>query len=148
MPKQGPLETLHDLTAETLLPRRRSVLIVEDNLAFAQVICLFLERHSFDVMCVSNGVEGVHQVLERDFDIIVCDLSMPNIPGDKFYFAVDRARKRMNDRFIFMTGSAEDPRWSGFLSRVTSPFLEKPFGLDDLLSTMQTLLTAIELNSA
>jgi two-component system, OmpR family, response regulator QseB len=139
------IENLHDITAEILLPRTRSVLILEDDLSFAQVIGLFLSNHSFEVCCVPNGVEGLECVMDRDFDVILCDLGMPNLPGDMFHLAVQRARAHLTERFIFMTGQISDPRWAGFLSKTTNPVIEKPFSLEGLLSTIQTLLTTIEL---
>ena len=99
MQKQpSSVPNLHDLTAQTLPPRTRSVLVLEDDVAFAEMLSLFLESHSFEVFCVPNGVEGLRKVTERDFDVIVCDLSMPNLPGDMFYLAVERVRKHLTKR--------------------------------------------------
>jgi DNA-binding response OmpR family regulator len=138
-------EKFFDLTAESLPRRAYSVLILEDDLAFAQLVQTFLESNSFEVQCVTNGADGLRKIMARDFDVIVCDLNMPNLPGDKFHFAVERARNKLARRFIFMTGHASDPRWAGFLAKVSGPVLEKPFTLQELLSTIQTLLTTLEL---
>jgi DNA-binding response OmpR family regulator len=143
-----PSEKVHDLTAQSLPPGVRSVLLLEDDLAFAEIVRLFLESHSFEVTCVTNGVDGLRQVMARDFDIILCDLVMPNLPGDKFHFAVERAKNHLCTRFVFMTGHKDDLKWAGFLSKVTGPVLGKPFGLDDLLSTIQTVLTENALKSS
>jgi CheY-like chemotaxis protein len=56
---------------------------------------LFLESHSFEVTCVTNGVDGLRKVMSHAFDVILCDLNMPNLPGDKFHLAVERARKQL-----------------------------------------------------
>lgn len=134
-------EAVYDLTAQILPPRVRSLLILEDEQAFSQMLALFLEDHSFKVTCVSNGVEGLRQVMSNDFDIIVCDLVMPNLPGDMFYRAVERTKKELCKKFVFITGYRSDPKWHAFLSKVGGPVLEKPFEMSDLLSTIQTLLT-------
>jgi DNA-binding response OmpR family regulator len=144
---QRPVENLHDITSEILEPRTRSALILEDDLGFAQVIGLFLSTHSFEAFCVPSGVEGLERVMNRDFDVILCDLGMPNLPGDMFHLAVQRARAHLSQRFIFMTGEVSNPRWAGFLSTITNPVIEKPFSLEALLSTIQTLLTTIELEA-
>ena len=141
-------EKLYDVTAETLQPRSRSVLILEDDLGLGQIIGLFLADQSFEVVTVSSGAEGLRHIIERNFDVIVCDLNMPALSGDMLYLAVDRVRKDLTKRFVFITGCAEDPRWVGFLAKVTNPILEKPFALPELLSTIQTLLTALELGAA
>ena len=122
------------------------MLMLEDDIAFAEIVRTFLESHSFKVTCVTDGVAGLRHVMAQDFDIILCDLMMPHLPGDKFHFAVERAKKHLCSRFVFMTGHKADPRWGRFLSSVQGPVLEKPFELADLLSTFQTVLTENALN--
>ena len=142
-----PAEQVHDLTEESVAPGVKSVLMLEDDLIFAKVVREFLESHSFEVTCVTNGVDGLREVMNKDFDIILCDLVMPNLPGDKFHYAVERTRKDLCKRFVFMTGHKADPKWDPFLSKVDGPVLEKPFSLEDLLSTIQTVLTENALKS-
>jgi DNA-binding response OmpR family regulator len=139
--KTGPCEQVHDLTEQSIPPGVKSVLMLEDDLDFAEMVRLFLESYDYHVTCVSNGVDGLRQVMAKEFDIILCDLVMPTLPGDMFYLAVERTKKRLCKRFIFMTGHKTDPQWSGFLSKVTGPTLGKPFALAELLSTIQTVLT-------
>ena len=143
-----PAEVVYDLTAQSISPGVRSVLILEDDLALAEIVRVFLEHHSYRVTCVASGVEGLRQILAKDFDIILCDLNMPNLPGDMFHLAVERARKHLCQRFIFMTGNASNPIWRRFLSKVSGPILEKPFCLKELVSAIQTLLTERALEDA
>jgi len=144
---KGETEIVYDLTAQSLAPGVKSLLILEDDHDFAEMLRLFLEDHSFKVTCVANGVEGLRQIMGHDFDIILCDLVMPNLPGDMFYLAVERTKKLLCKRFVFMTGHRSDPKWHGFLSKVGGPVVEKPFAMTDLLSTIQTALTENALTS-
>ncbi len=135
------IEKVHDLTEESIAPGVKSLLILEDDLTFAEMLRVFLESNSFKVTCVTDGIEGLHRVMTTDFDIILCDLVMPNVPGDMFYVAVERIKKHLCKRFVFMTGHKTDSKWNGFLSKVGGPVMGKPFALADLLSTIQTVLT-------
>lgn len=146
-PPESPAATVHDLTAQSITAGLKSVLLLEDDVAFAEILCTFLESHSFQVTRVTNGVDGLRLILTNDFDIILCDLVMPHLPGDKFHLAVQRARQHLCNRFVFMTGHKAESRWDTFLSQVNNPVLEKPFALSDLLSTMETVLTENALNS-
>jgi CheY-like chemotaxis protein len=40
----------------------------------------FLRENDCDVVAVQNGVEGVHEVLASEFDVILCDMLMPTLP--------------------------------------------------------------------
>jgi DNA-binding response OmpR family regulator len=135
------IEKVHDLTNESIDPGLKSLLMLEDDLKVAEMLRAFLESHSFEVTMVTDGVGGLRQVMTTDFDIILCDLEMPNVPGDMFYLAVERTQKHLCKRFVFMTGYRTDPKWNGFLARVDGPVIAKPFVLADLLSTIQTVLT-------
>lgn len=142
-----PTEKVHDLTEESISPGVKSVLMLEDDPDFADLVRVFLESHPFQVTCVANGVDGLKQLMSRDFDVILCDLVMPNLPGDMFYLAVQRTKKHLCKRFVFMTGHKAEPKWTSFLSKVTGPVLGKPFHLEDLLSTIQSVLTENALES-
>lgn len=142
LPQAPDLKTkVYDLTQQSIPAGVKSVLMLEDDVDFADILRIYLESHSFEVTCVTNGADGLRQVMAKDFDIILCDLLMPNLPGDMFHFAVERAKSHLCKRFIFMTGYKADPKWTGFLSKIRSPVLGKPFGLEDMLSTIQTVLT-------
>ena len=140
------IEKVHDLTKESVAPGVKSLLMLEDDLALAGMLRVFLESHSFEVTWVTDGVEGLRRAMATDFEIILCDLVMPNVPGDMFYLAVERTKKHLCRRFIFMTGHKTDPKWNGFLSKVDGPVVAKPFAPADLLSTIQTVLTENALN--
>ena len=111
----------------------RKVLLLEDDAQFKDIMKEFLASHGFSVMAVQNGVEGVHEVLAHDFEIILCDMMMPTLPGDMFFRAVERMRPHLCDRFIFMTGHRGNPKVTDFIRNVNGTILSKPFHVDDLL---------------
>src|SRR4051812_34092435 len=56
-------------------PKR--ILLLEDDPAFKEIMTDFLTENGYNVVGVQNGVEGVHQVLAGDFEVILCDMLMP-----------------------------------------------------------------------
>ena len=112
---------------------RRKVLLLEDDDDFKSIMKEFLRTNGYDVVAVQNGVEGVHEVLASDFEIILCDMMMPTLPGDMFFRAVERMRPHLCDRFIFMTGHRGNPKVNDFIRNVNGTMLSKPFQVDDLL---------------
>jgi two-component system sensor histidine kinase/response regulator len=111
------------------------VLLLEDDTSFREAIADFLTNHGFEVVAVRNGVEGVNQVLEGDFEVILSDFMMPTLTGDMFYRAVRRIRPHLCDRFIFMTGR-RDQAVKNMVASAKAPVLYKPFRIKDLLETI------------
>lgn len=114
-------------------PPKKKVLLLEDDCAFKDVMSVLLQESGLEVIAVQNGVEGVHEVLASDFEVIICDMMMPALPGDMFYRAVERMRPHLCDRFVFMTGHRHNEKLNEFLDAVEGIVLHKPFHVDDLL---------------
>ncbi len=113
--------------------RRKKVLLLEDDPSFKEIMTEFLSESGYTVVAVQNGVEGVHQVLAEDFEVILCDMMMPTLPGDMFYRAVERMRPNLCERFVFMTGHRGNGKVNDFINNVNGTILGKPFHVDDLL---------------
>lgn len=114
-------------------PAKQRILLLEDDPAFGEIMSDFLRESGYEVVAVTNGVEGVHQVLAGDFEVILCDMMMPTLPGDMFFRAVERMRPHLCDRFVFMTGHRNNQKVNDFIESVDGTMLTKPFHVDDLL---------------
>ena len=137
---------VHESNDPNVIPPKK-VLLLEDDPAFKEIMTDFLRETGFEVVAVMNGVEGVHQVLASDFEVILCDMMMPTLPGDMFFRAVERMRPHLCDRFVFMTGHRGNVKVNEFIKSVNGTILTKPFHVDDLLEmiafiNVRTLLLA------
>jgi CheY-like chemotaxis protein len=126
---EAPALRIHEPSPST----HKKVLLVEDDSTFQEIMREFLVEHGYQVVAVQNGVEGVHEVLANDFEVILCDMMMPTLPGDMFYRAVERMRPHLCERFVFMTGHRGNPKVNEFIQNVRGTILCKPFQIDDLL---------------
>jgi DNA-binding response OmpR family regulator len=111
----------------------RKILLLEDDPSFKEIIKDFLTDSGYTVVAVQNGVEGVHEVMGNDFEVILTDMMMPTLPGDMFYRAVERMRPHLCERFVFMTGHRGNGKVNDFINNVNGTILTKPFHVDDLL---------------
>lgn len=118
----------------------KSVLLLEDEGALTEVLKVHLEMNAWQVTAVANGVDGLKHIMERDFDIIVCDMMMEKLSGDMFYVAVERTKPHLCKRFIFMTGYKGNTKIEDFIRKVNGLMLWKPFEAYELLDTMKMVL--------
>ena len=116
------------------------VLLLEDGDDFREVLREHLVSRSFQVTSVPSGVEGLREILKDPFDLIVCDMMMPRVGGEMFYWAVTRARPAAAQRFIFFTAHQNNPKLKFFFKRVKATVLFKPFELDALDSAIHEVV--------
>ena len=121
------------------MARFETILLVEQDPAFSELLCSYLESQSFYVTCVSNATEALRQMASTDFDVIVTDMVLQGPSGEDFYCEVERVRPELCRRIIFMTGHDAERRTDDFIRRVRALMLWKPFPLADLLSATQTV---------
>ncbi len=117
--------------------RRGRILVVDDEPTIALFIARYLSMEH-EVVVASSGVEG-QRILEEDtaFDLILCDLQMPNLSGMELYAWMEEKCPDVAARTVFMTGGAFTQRARNFLDQVPNQRLEKPFELKQLTELMQ-----------
>ena len=132
-------EITYEIPDTTEITRPKEILILEDDVALAMQLKEALEIQGYVVTVVSNGAEGLKKILATDFSIILCDMVMPNFPGDMFYLAVERVRPRLCKRFIFMTGYKGDRKIEEFIRRIRGLMLWKPFEMQVLFEALKVV---------
>ena len=130
----------HEIPDDLVLPEPKRILILEDDPVLVGVLTSFLKGNNFLVTAVNNGAEGVQQILKSTFDVILCDMVMPNFPGDMFYLAVERTRPHLCKRFIFMTGQLGNSEIELFIRQIRGFMLWKPFELHELMGAIKTVV--------
>src|ERR1039457_6911004 len=129
----------HEIPGDPLSSKCQTVLVLEDNAAFAEALKATLEGQDYSVTVVPSGVEGVQKILQSDFDAIVCDMVMPNFPGDMFYRAVQNSRPHLCKRFVFISGHQDNPKVTRFIEEVGGVVLWKPFKMRLLFEALETV---------
>ncbi|MGC8742328.1 MAG: response regulator [Verrucomicrobiia bacterium] len=119
----------------------RKILILDDDQWFTNLLTELLQTQKFQITTVENGVEGLKEVMKTDFDVILCDIMMPNLSGDMFYIAVQKTKPYLCKRFIFMSGHKGNLKVEEFIKGINGVMLWKPFELYQLLEAIRTLDT-------
>jgi CheY-like chemotaxis protein len=122
------------VAADVVPAEKGRVLLLEDDPAFQDAIRDYLAESGYSVVAVNNGGEGVRELLNGEFALILCDLQMPSLPGDMFYRAVERIRPDLCSRFVFMSGYRGDEKVNDYIKSIGCWLLRKPFPMSDLLA--------------
>ena len=131
------------LRARTPAPSRNrvpTVLVVEDEPTVAQLIADVLRDEGFRVDSVLNGRDARRRVAVEEFDLVICDMKMPDFDGAQFYQALVRAKNPLHHRFLFVTGDVLAARTREFLERSRIPYVAKPFRVEELTEKVSQVL--------
>jgi PAS domain S-box-containing protein len=112
--------------------RRLELLVVDDEIAIGRTLAIAL-ADEFEVATVTSGRAALAILAgEPRFDVILCDLMMPDVSGMDVHERLARERPELAQRFVFVTGGAFTERARRFVDEVGLPVIEKPFDLAKL----------------
>jgi two-component system cell cycle sensor histidine kinase/response regulator CckA len=116
------------------------LLVVDDEAHVARAMKHLLGTEH-EVLAVTSG-EAAKVLLSCDqrFDVIVCDLMMPEVTGMDLHRWVAEQYPELATRMIFVTGGAFTPKAREFLARVDNPRLEKPFDPRSLQAWLRRMI--------
>jgi|GEM_PF-1153306 len=120
--------------------RRGRVLVVDDEPRLAQSMRLLLEPYH-DVVTTTRGGEALALVdAGHRFDVILCDLQMPETDGAAVYQHLCARAPDQAARVVFISGGAYTPESRAFIDSVSARVLEKPVRPEVLMGAVDAAL--------
>jgi signal transduction histidine kinase/CheY-like chemotaxis protein len=112
--------------------RRGNVLVIDDEESLAQALRRFLSvEHNVTAVYRARDALDLLELGTR-YDVVLCDLMMPQITGMELYAEIVRLDPSQAQRIVFLTGGAFTPTARDFLSSTTNRRIEKPFDLKEV----------------
>ncbi len=126
---QAPqIETIHRPIVK--MTKGMRILIIDDDV----LVCRALQRllRGNETIVLNSATEAMHRIQTDIFDVIFCDLMMPEMTGDQLYWKSEKLLPGIGKKFIFITGGAFTPETEEFLGSVPAQVVMKPFGKNSL----------------
>src|SRR6266545_2811780 len=94
---------------------RARILVIDDERAVRELISDALKIEGHDVHTANDGKEGLDLISQHRFDLVFCDLRMPEMDGQALYEEIQRYHPQVLKRIVFVTAQASSgrpsPRW-------------------------------------
>ena len=117
------------------------ILIVEDELAIAELERDYLELSGFDVTLETNGAKGTLLAMQEDFDLIILDIMLPDRDG----FEICREiRQEKNTPIIMVSAKKDDIDKIRGLGLGADDYMTKPFSPSELVARVKAHLARYE----
>ncbi len=114
------------------------LLVVEDEVKTGNYLKQGLTEAGFMVILARNGLDGHHQAMTENFDLLVLDVMLPDINGWRIVQSLREAGRQTPVLFLTARDSVDD-RVKG-LELGADDYLVKPFAFAELLARVRTLL--------
>jgi len=121
--------------------KQRKILIIEDDTELADVIARKLENAGFATLSTTDGLEGVRLVDSDELDLILLDLTLPDVDGID---VLRHLRQRTALPIVIISGRTEEAERVVGLELGADDYMAKPFGLNELLARVRVVLRRAE----
>jgi PAS domain S-box-containing protein len=120
-------------------PDGHHILVVEDNRDMNAFICETLGRY-YRVTRAYDGREGIEKALGEPPDLILSDIMMPTMSGDRMVHELRRHRVLDRVPIVLLTAKADDALRVQLLRQGVQDIIHKPFSMDEVLARIAGLL--------
>ena len=128
---------------------QRTILVIDDDASLHDLSRVVLHRSGYRYISAFNGLEGLQRIKEYRPDLILLDLMMPDIDGEMLYRELQLNPEYTEFRdipVIMLTAHTHDEeRKNKLLKMGISAYLNKPFGLNELVNVIQSVFVTHEI---
>ena len=117
------------------------ILIVEDEVAIADLERDYLELSGFDVEVANDGEAGLAEALRGDYNLVILDLMLPGVDG---FEICRKVREEKNTPIIMVSAKKDDIDKIRGLGLGADDYMTKPFSPSELVARVKAHLARYE----
>jgi two-component system, OmpR family, KDP operon response regulator KdpE len=110
------------------------ILVVDDEIQITRVLRAALQSNGYEVVTARNGVEAMSLYLEKTPDLVITDLSMPEMDGVELTREI---RQRASTPIIVVSVRNQESAKIQALDEGADDYITKPFGIQELLARVR-----------
>ena len=117
------------------------VLVVDDEDSIRRTLLRYLTRRGHRVSVAAEGGEALRllEAAEDGFDVILSDMRMPGLSGERLYASLRERADGMDRRLVFMSGDALGDTTAEVLAATAVPVILKPFDLASVADMLESV---------
>jgi len=116
------------------------ILVVDDEVAIAELLAEILGRAGHEVSIVANGSAALDWLAAGSPELLISDLRMPGMDGPTLYRRLAAEHPDLLRRMLFITGDSLSPDLTAFLTETGVPVIEKPYDPHDVVRKVESAL--------
>lgn len=150
-PRQGKTSVANDLATDVAKldayknmgqSKPLKLLVADDNQVNREVLEFHLTFLGYEADYVSNGEEAIRATIERNYDLILIDISMPVVNGEEACSAIRALKDVVQPTIVAVTASAMPGDKERYLAAGMDDYLAKPLAPLTLANLLQDITPA------
>ena len=118
----------------------KKILVIDDHEPMRRNVLMMLEMEGFKTLGANNGRKGLELARKEKPDLILCDITMPEIDGYGVLQAIRDDEQTATTPFIFLTARGEKLDVRVGMNYGADDYLSKPVGHEELLAAISARL--------
>jgi len=115
----------------------KKILVVEDeNLVRKMIVTTLTSINQYEVQDAADGLQALLKTNQNKFDLIITDITMPNLDGFKLAKALKNREETKNIPIIFLTAKSDPQSVIEGINVGAKKYLNKPLSKEELLTTV------------
>ncbi len=125
---------------------QKHILIVDDDSQILDVLKQALENVGYKVDCVLDGKSALQAVHDRIYDAAILDFVLPDMNGLSVHREIRQMDEELANNTLFTSGHAQSDKNLGYYSTYGVGFLSKPFNLEEIIDSLESMWAVEEPN--
>jgi CheY-like chemotaxis protein len=121
------------------MEQKRTILIMDDDLAMQTVLEIALREAGYQVILANDGQEGIEKLRQLKPDLVVSDIMMPQMDGVETFHAIKEQLQDNGIPIFIMTALNRKP-WFADMEADGAVIIQKPFEVDQFVRLVNDML--------
>lgn len=111
---------------------KKNILVIDDEPTILELVKAIVESMGHNACTASDAKVAMDKIKNKDYDLIISDIRMPNMDGKELYWTIRRSRPDLLKKILFTTGDSINSETQKFLQDTKVSYIGKPFSTTEL----------------
>ena len=122
----------------------KSILVVDDDSQIRKIFSQMLEILGHQYQCAADGLEAYHVLKNKEFDLVLCDIRMPEMDGLELIKEIEKINPDVP--FIMVTGFSDEYTYDLVMKSGARDFIKKPFTIEELKNKLNRIFKELSVS--
>ncbi|MEJ5257852.1 MAG: response regulator transcription factor [Fervidobacterium sp.] len=126
---------------------KKTIMVIDDQPEILELVSFTLQKEGYEVVPVEDAEKALQELKEKDVDMFIVDIMLPNMDGFEFVRNIRASDKHKLTPVIFLSAKGEEFDKVLGLELGADDYIVKPFSIRELLARIRAVFRRIQLGT-